>query len=147
VLIAGLLNRLFSWRGFLVTTRISYAIYLTQFPIFLFNVGQVRTANYYEFFSTTVSPTADAWKLKDRLFFDPSLSIRSIERLNETPQRNRSPLRVYDSFQLNVGELMCILFLSIILTLLFDMPFQNIKNHLLKKSVSRQERTKTLKAE
>lgn len=52
--IIGFLNKLFSWRGFLITTRISYAIYLTQFPIYFYNVGQTRTAEQYEFFSIMV---------------------------------------------------------------------------------------------
>lgn len=52
--IIGFLNKLFSWRGFLITTRISYAIYLTQFPIYFYNVGQTRTAEQYEFFKIMV---------------------------------------------------------------------------------------------
>ncbi|XP_034950941.1 nose resistant to fluoxetine protein 6 isoform X2 [Chelonus insularis] len=44
------LCRCFSWRGFLVSTRLSYAVYLTQFPVFFFNVGQTRTADNYDFF-------------------------------------------------------------------------------------------------
>ncbi|XP_050088709.1 nose resistant to fluoxetine protein 6-like [Anopheles aquasalis] len=39
----------FSWRGFRVTTRISYAVYLTQFPIFFYNVGRTRAPQYFEF--------------------------------------------------------------------------------------------------
>lgn len=54
VSIIGFLNKLSSWRGFLITTRISYAVYLTQFPIFFFNVGQIRTAEQYEFFKIMV---------------------------------------------------------------------------------------------
>lgn len=53
--IAGLLSRIFSWPGFLVTTRLSYAIYLTQFPVFFFNVGRMRHATYFSFLSYTVS--------------------------------------------------------------------------------------------
>ncbi|CRK95963.1 CLUMA_CG009406, isoform A [Clunio marinus] len=32
-----------------IFTKISYAIYLTQFPIFFYNVGKVRNAEYFEF--------------------------------------------------------------------------------------------------
>ncbi|RLU26672.1 hypothetical protein DMN91_000469 [Ooceraea biroi] len=96
------LNRLFSWRGFLVTTRISYAIYLTQFPVFFFNVGQTRSAEHYEFFR----------------------------------------------MMLNFKETIWIVFMSIILTLLFDSPFQNIKNYLLKKPATHQkDTTKTSKVD
>ncbi|XP_055522358.1 nose resistant to fluoxetine protein 6 [Wyeomyia smithii] len=44
----------FSWRGFRVTTKISYAIYLTQFPIFFYNVGRVRTALHYHFLTSVL---------------------------------------------------------------------------------------------
>ncbi|CAL1674854.1 unnamed protein product [Lasius platythorax] len=97
----GFLNKLSSWRGFLITTRISYAVYLTQFPIYFFNVGQTRTAEQYEFFRIMI----------------------------------------------NLKEIIWILFTSIILTLLFDSPFQNLKNHLLKKSVLQKDKTKPLKIE
>ncbi|XP_024941445.1 nose resistant to fluoxetine protein 6 isoform X2 [Cephus cinctus] len=82
------LTRLFAWRGFLVSTRLSYAVYLTQFPVFFYNVGQTRSAEHYEFF---------------RMLF-------------------------------NVSEFLWIIITSVILTLLFDTPFQNIKNYFLKKS-------------
>lgn len=45
---------LLSWKGFRVTTKMSYAIYLTQFPIFFFQVGRVRSSLYYNFFSTVL---------------------------------------------------------------------------------------------
>lgn len=64
--IAGFLNTIFSWRGFLVTTRISYAIYLTQFPIFFYNVGQIRTADHYEVLRIMVSFIL---KIRRKIFF------------------------------------------------------------------------------
>ncbi|XP_053696128.1 O-acyltransferase like protein-like [Sabethes cyaneus] len=48
------LTDVLSWRGFRVTTRISYAVYLTQFPIFFFNVGRVRTPLRYNFFTSVL---------------------------------------------------------------------------------------------
>ncbi|XP_033228277.1 O-acyltransferase like protein-like [Belonocnema kinseyi] len=84
----GWLSKFFSWKGFLITTRLSYAIYLTQFPVFFYNVGQTRAAEHYAFI---------------RILF-------------------------------NFKELFWIFLASAILTLLFDMPFQNIKTVLLKKS-------------
>ncbi|XP_046734694.1 O-acyltransferase like protein-like isoform X1 [Diprion similis] len=83
----GILSRIFAWRGFLICTRLSYAIYLTQFPVFFYNVGMNRGAEYYGFLGTL----------------------------------------------LNVRELTWILMSSVILTLLFETPFQNLKNHLLRK--------------
>ncbi|XP_012055335.1 PREDICTED: uncharacterized protein LOC105618403 [Atta cephalotes] len=95
------LNKIFSWRGFLVTTRISYAVYLTQFPIFFFNVGQTRTADHYDF------------------------------------------LRI----MVNLKEIGGILLISIVLTLLFDTPFQNMRNYILKKLVYKKDITKSSKVE
>lgn len=48
-------SRLLAWKGFLVTTRLSYAIYLTQFPIYFYNVGRTRSAGHFAFFSMQVS--------------------------------------------------------------------------------------------
>ncbi|XP_014232927.1 O-acyltransferase like protein-like [Trichogramma pretiosum] len=87
----GWLSRAFSWRGFLVTTRLSYAVYLTQFPVFFYNVGQTRSAEYIGF-------------------------IRML---------------------LNIKELIWILLTSAILTLLFEMPFQNLRNYYVKGSKER----------
>ncbi|XP_070515627.1 nose resistant to fluoxetine protein 6 isoform X2 [Cardiocondyla obscurior] len=97
----GFLHRLASWRGFLITTRISYAIYLTQFPIFFYNVGQTRTAETFEFFK----------------------------------------------IMLNIKEMGWIFFMSIVLTLLFDMPFQNIKNYIFKKPALKENIKKSSKVE
>ncbi|XP_049535745.1 nose resistant to fluoxetine protein 6-like [Anopheles darlingi] len=47
----------FSWRGFRVTTRISYAVYLTQFPIFFYNVGRTRAPQYFEFIPAVIFNT------------------------------------------------------------------------------------------
>ncbi|XP_012283860.1 nose resistant to fluoxetine protein 6 [Orussus abietinus] len=97
----GLISRIFAWKGFLVSTRLSYAIYLTQFPVFFYNVGQTRSAEYYEFF---------------RMLF-------------------------------NLKELLWIILTSMVLTLLFDTPFQNIKNHLLKKEKRSQPSIKASKVD
>ncbi|XP_001603690.2 O-acyltransferase like protein [Nasonia vitripennis] len=83
----GWLSRFFAWKGFLITTRLSYAVYLTQFPVFFFNVGQTRSAEYIGF-------------------------IRMM---------------------LNFKELVWILGTSAVLTLLFETPFQNLKNIYFKR--------------
>nr|XP_014275443.2 nose resistant to fluoxetine protein 6 [Halyomorpha halys] len=41
------LTELASWRGFQITSRLSYTFYLTQFPVFFFNVGRTRHSDYY----------------------------------------------------------------------------------------------------
>lgn len=48
-------TRALEWRGFLVSTRISYALYLVQFPVYFFNVGLVKTSVQYGFPHTPVS--------------------------------------------------------------------------------------------
>jgi peptidoglycan/LPS O-acetylase OafA/YrhL len=48
----GLLNRLLSWQGFLVTTRLSYALYLTQIPVLTYFIGKNRAIHSY---STPIS--------------------------------------------------------------------------------------------
>uniref|UniRef100_A0A1Q3FR05 Nose resistant-to-fluoxetine protein N-terminal domain-containing protein n=2 Tax=Culex tarsalis TaxID=7177 RepID=A0A1Q3FR05_CULTA len=79
------LIELFSWRGFRVTTKISYAIYLTQFPIFFFNVGRVRSATHFNFVSMVL---------------------------------------------LDLTEYIVIFAASYLLTVLFEVPFSNIKKLL-----------------
>ncbi|GAB0089047.1 uncharacterized protein DMENIID0001_035260 [Sergentomyia squamirostris] len=57
----SLLSRFLSWEGFLVTTRLSYAIYLTQFPVFFYNVGRRRTPDRYEFIPSTLKFNEFLW--------------------------------------------------------------------------------------
>ncbi|CAD7077419.1 unnamed protein product [Hermetia illucens] len=78
--------RMLSWPGFQVATKLSYAIYLTQFPVFFYNVGRRRHADFYNFFE----------------------------------------------IMLNTNEYFCIFVASVVLTLLFDAPFKNIKAILFK---------------
>ncbi|XP_075234282.1 O-acyltransferase like protein-like [Lycorma delicatula] len=85
---AGWFGSFLSWKGFKIFTKISYAVYLTQFPIFFYNVGTKRTSSFY------------------------------------------SP---FDMF--NIGELSCIIFVSVLLTLMFDIPFQNVQKILWPKNV------------
>ncbi|XP_033205713.2 nose resistant to fluoxetine protein 6-like [Bombus vosnesenskii] len=92
-------SRLLAWKGFLITTRLSYAIYLTQFPIYFYNVGRTRSAGHFAFFS----------------------------------------------MQFDLHEFLWIFILSIVLTLLVDTPFQNIKSYLMKKSSLPETTTKSLK--
>lgn len=54
VLFLAIVSDILSWKGFLISTRLSYAIYLTQFPVFFYNVGTMRHSGYYNFLATTV---------------------------------------------------------------------------------------------
>uniref|UniRef100_A0A1B0ADW6 Uncharacterized protein n=1 Tax=Glossina pallidipes TaxID=7398 RepID=A0A1B0ADW6_GLOPL len=83
------ITRFFSWRYYQISTKLSYAIYLTQFPIYFYNVGRRRHAHHYYNFISAICDT---------------------------------------------NEYLCIFAASIILTLLFDAPFQNMKKLLLKRS-------------
>lgn len=47
--------QLFTMKIQRIFTKLSYAIYLTQFPIFFYNVGKVRNAEYFEFIKIMVS--------------------------------------------------------------------------------------------
>ncbi|EDV91949.1 nose resistant to fluoxetine protein 6 [Drosophila grimshawi] len=51
------LTRLFAWRGFQVSTKLSYAIYLTQFPVFFYNVGRRRHIHHYYNFISVILDT------------------------------------------------------------------------------------------
>lgn len=50
----AIISDMLSCRLFLITTRIAYAVYLTQFPIFFYNVGTNRHSGYFHFVTTTV---------------------------------------------------------------------------------------------
>ncbi|XP_034239684.1 O-acyltransferase like protein-like [Thrips palmi] len=43
----GLLQRLVSWRGWSVFAKFAFALYLTQFPVFFYNVGTTKHVDYY----------------------------------------------------------------------------------------------------
>lgn len=53
-IIAAVISDILSCRIFLVTTRLAYAVYLTQFPIFFYNVGTTKHSGFYNFFTSTV---------------------------------------------------------------------------------------------
>ncbi|XP_071452991.1 nose resistant to fluoxetine protein 6-like [Hetaerina americana] len=44
----GFFGKFLSWKGFIKFTRIAYALYLVQFPIFFYNVGRKRSAESYD---------------------------------------------------------------------------------------------------
>lgn len=53
--IVAFISDMLSCRLFLITTRLAYAVYLTQFPIFFYNVGTTRHSGYYHFITSTVN--------------------------------------------------------------------------------------------
>jgi hypothetical protein len=44
----------FEWRGFLVSTKLSYGIYLVQFAVFHYNIGKVRTSSHFGIIKSVV---------------------------------------------------------------------------------------------
>ncbi|PSN54850.1 hypothetical protein C0J52_12406 [Blattella germanica] len=92
---AGYLGDLVCWRGFKIFTHISYAFYLTQFPIFFYNVGLQRIPEYFK------------------------------------------PIVL-----LEIGEILVILLASVILTLLIDIPFQEVKKIIWSPGYSRTNASK-----
>ncbi|XP_056642944.1 O-acyltransferase like protein [Diorhabda sublineata] len=52
---------LFSHKLFLLWTKISYTVYLTQFPVFFYNVGTTRSSNETNFFWSILNLREYAW--------------------------------------------------------------------------------------
>lgn len=50
-----LLTNVLEWKGFKVTTRLSYNFYLVQFVVFYFNTGTARGSTFYNLTKTAVS--------------------------------------------------------------------------------------------
>lgn len=46
----GWLGNLLEWKHFEKVTKISYAIYLVQFPVFFYNIGKTRHVTEYTHF-------------------------------------------------------------------------------------------------
>lgn len=100
-----------SWKGFQVSTKLSYAIYLTQFPVFFFNVGRRRHIHHYYNFVSIIVSTSYIF-LRDKYL----ILLTSI------------------SLQLDTNEFICIFLASVALTIFFDAPFQNIKKLIFKRA-------------
>lgn len=43
----GALNSILSWKGMVFTSRISYSLYLTQFAVFFYNIGTLRSSQEF----------------------------------------------------------------------------------------------------
>lgn len=102
-----------------IFTKLSYAIYLTQFPIFFYNVGKVRNAEYFEFIKIMVSKlqVRSRWLFNLlRFFFSSSLSHSlSFQQ------------------QYNVEEFTSIVIFSLALHLFVEAPFNNLRKIIFDK--------------
>ncbi|XP_018563221.1 nose resistant to fluoxetine protein 6-like [Anoplophora glabripennis] len=97
----GLVGSFLSAPIFRFWTKISYTVYLTQFPIYFYNVGVTRSSENASFF-------------------------RMI---------------------LNLKEYFWVVLLSVVLTLTFELPFQNIRNNLIKGKHKQEDRNYDLTKE
>ncbi|KAG5878798.1 hypothetical protein JTB14_026062 [Gonioctena quinquepunctata] len=97
----GLPGLVFSNKLFTLWTKISYTVYLTQFPIYFYNVGTTRSSSEAGFFR----------------------------------------------MMLNLKEYVWVLGLSIILTLTFEIPFQNVRQILLQKKQNTKASSEYISAE
>lgn len=43
------------WRGFLISTKLSYGVYLVQFAVFHFNIGKVRSSSHFGIIKSVVN--------------------------------------------------------------------------------------------
>lgn len=93
-----------------IFTKLSYAIYLTQFPIFFYNVGKVRKAEYFEFIKIMVSA-----------------------RRRVTAVLSAQVTFTLSSPQYNVEEFTTIVACSLALHLFVEAPFNNIRKLIFDK--------------
>ncbi len=49
------LHNALEWKGFFVAAKLSYTLYLTQFIVLYYNVGMIRTSQYFSAVSSAVS--------------------------------------------------------------------------------------------
>ncbi|KAK6625956.1 hypothetical protein RUM43_006255 [Polyplax serrata] len=91
----GFFNAFLSWKYFRIFSKISYGIYLTQFPVFFYGIGTERTTQFYKGFHA-----------------------------------------IFD-----IEEFLIIIIAAIILTLLFDMPSQELKKVLFKSNKAKNDTT------
>lgn len=54
-LLADKFVNMLEWRGFLVSTKLSYGIYLVQFAVFHYNIGKVRTSSHFGIIKSVVN--------------------------------------------------------------------------------------------
>lgn len=52
--ITDLFVKFLEWRGFQISTKLSYGIYLVQFAVFHFNIGRSRGPSYFSFLRSVV---------------------------------------------------------------------------------------------
>jgi hypothetical protein len=109
--LADQIVQLFKMRIQRIFTKIAYAVYLTQFPIFFYNVGKVRNAEYFEFIKIMVSAH---W-------------VNFLSFVNS----NEIILTLFSQY--NVEEFTSIMLCSLALHLFIEAPFNNLRKLIFDK--------------
>lgn len=113
---SGAVNRFLSHHWFIVFSKISYSFYLIQFVFFFYDVATIRYPDTFQIFKLV------------KYHFIPSRKI--------LPPFSPPPilLQIINSmFQINGSEFVSLLFWSIVVTLIFDIPMQEVKNYIMRK--------------
>lgn len=121
---SGAVNRFLSHHWFIVFSKISYSFYLIQFVFFFYDVATIRYPDTFQIFKLV------------KYHFIPSRKI--------LPPFSPPPilLQIINSmFQINGSEFVSLLFWSIVVTLIFDIPMQEVKNYIMRKWIDRQGRS------
>lgn len=107
--ILGWFGKLLCWKPFTLLSNISYAVYLVQYPVFFYFVGSSRGPSLHTITTMVFYLSTITW----------------------IPFCFHSKLQfIHYVFQFDVGQILLIMVLSVLLTLIIDMPFQKIGKHV-----------------
>lgn len=107
--ILGWFGKLLCWKPFTLLSNISYAVYLVQYPVFFYFVGSSRGPSLHTITTMVFYLSTITW----------------------IPFCFYSKLQfIHYVFQFDVGQILLIMVLSVLLTLIIDMPFQKIGKHV-----------------
>ncbi|CAG9824968.1 unnamed protein product [Phaedon cochleariae] len=87
----GLLGRIFSDKIFIFWTKISYTVYLTQFPVYFFNVGTTRSSSEAGFFWSTFNLKEYVWVIGLSLMLTLTFEMpfQKVRQILLSNQRNK----------------------------------------------------------
>nr|CAD7409364.1 unnamed protein product [Timema cristinae] len=150
----GWLKYALCWRGLTIFSKISYSVYLTQFLGFFYNVGTTRTSQEFNAFTSVVNLLEFIFVLfistiMTLLFDLPMQEVKNVLMKSKYSvyltqflgffydvgtTRTSQEFNAFTSV-VNLLEFIFVLFISTIMTLLFDLPMQEVKNVLMKSIV------------
>ena len=91
MIFADWFTRVFEWRGFLISTKLSYGIYLVQFAVFHYNIANTRNSNYFGMIKSVVSDLLSNSILVLKIF---KISLRVIHLIRNAKE-GRGCLRFF----------------------------------------------------